>query len=174
MSSSALRSHDISNRTWELLAAHLPGQTEDWGGVAKDNCLFINAGFWILRTGAPWRNLPPRVRGLHKDTHKRFSGWREKRIWKKLLDQLVTNIDYEWLMIDAGHHRVHPHAAGAHGGNQYMQRKKRAQYKAALGCGGAWYANPSTCHVRYLCRLYASWQAYPRDDCAESIGGQGL
>ena len=147
MSSSALRSHDISNRTWELLAAHLPGQTEDWGGVAKDNCLFINAGFWILRTGAPWRNLPPRVRGLHKDTHKRFSGWREKRIWKKLLDQLVTNIDYEWLMIDAGHDRVHPHAAGAHGGNQDMQRTKGGSIQSCT-----WLWKRMVCQSEYLSR----------------------
>jgi hypothetical protein len=37
-----------------------------------------------------------------------------------LLEQLVTEPDYEWLMIDASHIKVHPHAAGAKGGNQDM------------------------------------------------------
>jgi len=37
-----------------------------------------------------------------------------------LLEQLVTEPNYEWLMIDASHIKVHPHAAGAKGGNQDM------------------------------------------------------
>ena len=52
------RRHDISDAAWALLEPHLPGQSGQWGGVAKDNRLFINAVFWILRTGAPWRDLP--------------------------------------------------------------------------------------------------------------------
>ena len=53
------RRHDISDRAWSLLEPHLSGQRGQWGGIAKDNRLFINAVFWILRTGAPWRDLPP-------------------------------------------------------------------------------------------------------------------
>lgn len=47
------RRHDISDKTWVLLEPHLPGRAGQWGGVARDNRLFINAVFWILRTGAP-------------------------------------------------------------------------------------------------------------------------
>lgn len=123
MSASALRRHDITDHTWTLLAAHLPGQAGIWGGIAKDNRQFINAVFWILRTGAPWRDLPTEY-GDWKNTHRRFTRWRDKRIWEKLLEQLVTDADYEWLMIDASHIKVHPHAAGAKGGNQDMARTK--------------------------------------------------
>ena len=42
-----------------LLEPHLPGQEGQWGGVAEDNRRFLNGVFWILRTGAPWRDLPP-------------------------------------------------------------------------------------------------------------------
>ena len=38
------RRHDISDKTWELLEPHLPGREGVWGGIAKDNRLFINAG----------------------------------------------------------------------------------------------------------------------------------
>lgn len=47
----AYRRHDISDETWALLEPHLPGRRGVWGGIAEDNRLFINAVFWILRTG---------------------------------------------------------------------------------------------------------------------------
>jgi transposase len=108
---------------WSLLDPHLPGRPGCRGGVAEDNRRFINAIFWILRTGAPWRDLPPDY-GDWKNTHRRFCRWRDKGIWEDLLEQLVDEPDYEWLMIDASHIKVHPHAAGAVGGNQAMDRTK--------------------------------------------------
>jgi transposase len=53
------RRHDISEAVWNLLSPHLPGQEGQWGGKADDNRQFLNGVFWILRTGAPWRDLPP-------------------------------------------------------------------------------------------------------------------
>jgi transposase len=119
MAEPAYRRHDISDRVWGLLESSLPGRKGAWGGKAKDNRLFINAVFWILRTGAPWRDLPPDY-GDWKNTHRRFCRWRDKGVWEALLEKLVTEPDYEWLMIDASHIKVHPHAAGAKGGNQEM------------------------------------------------------
>ena len=119
----AHRRHDISDRVWSILSPHLPGRAGAWGGNAKDNRQFINAVFWILRTGAPWRDLPPDY-GDWKNTHRRFCRWRDKGIWESLLEKLVVEPDFEWLMIDASHSKVHPHAAGAKGGNQAMSRTK--------------------------------------------------
>ena len=123
MTIAAHRRHDISDATWNLLEPRLPGQTGSWGGIAKDNRLFINAVFWILRSGAPWRDLPPDY-GDWKNTHRRFCRWRDKGSWEGLLEELIVEPDYEWLMIDASHCKVHPHAAGAKGGNQVMSRSK--------------------------------------------------
>ena len=120
---SAHRRHDISDKAWALLEPRLPGRAGVWGKVAKDNRTFLNAVFWILRTGAPWRDLPPDY-GDWKNTHRRFCRWRDKGIWEKILEPLVDAADYEWLMIDASHIKVHPHAAGARGGNQGMSRTK--------------------------------------------------
>ena len=55
---------------------------------------------------------------------KRFRHWVEQGIWEKILECIVDDPDYEWLMIDASHVKVHPHAAGAVGGNQDMERAK--------------------------------------------------
>ncbi len=65
-------------------------------GIAKDNRLFLNAVFWILRTGAPWRNLPPDY-GDWKNAHRRFCRWRDKGIWEDLLSQIIDEPDFEWI-----------------------------------------------------------------------------
>lgn len=121
--SMAHRRHDISDRLWNILRPLLPGQKGLWGGQARDNRLFLNAVFWILRTGAPWRDLPPDL-GDWKNTHRRFCRWRDKGIWEQILERLIDEPDMEWLIIDASHVKVHPHAAGAIGGNEAMSRTK--------------------------------------------------
>lgn len=125
------RRHDISDRIWSLLENHLPGRKGSWGKVAKNNRLFINAVFWILRTGAPWRDLPHDY-GDWKNTHRRFCRWRDKGTWEYLLEILVDDPDFEWLMIDASHIKVHPHAAGAKGGNQEMSRTKGGSIQSCI------------------------------------------
>ena len=119
----AHRRHDISDRLWKLLEPHLPGSKGSVGRPASNNRLFINAVFWILRTGAPWRDLPPDF-GDWRNTQRRFCRWRDQGVWEALLEIFIDQPDYEWLMIDASHCKVHPHAAGAKGGNQDMERTK--------------------------------------------------
>ena len=66
MEKESLGQHGISDRLWTILAPHLPGQRGMWGGIARDNRQFINAVLWILRTGAPWRDLPAMLWRLEK------------------------------------------------------------------------------------------------------------
>ena len=120
---SSHRRHDISDQLWSKLKPHLPGSIGKVGRNGYDNRRFINAVFWILRTGAPWRDLPPDY-GDWKNTHRRFCRWRDRGVWEALLEQVIHDPDYEWLMIDATHIKVHFHAAGARGGNQAMSRTK--------------------------------------------------
>ena len=49
----AYHRHDISDGRWALIEPHLSGQRGQRGGIAHDNRRFINAVFWVLRTGAP-------------------------------------------------------------------------------------------------------------------------
>jgi transposase len=73
---------------------HLAGRESRWGGIAQNRRTFIDAVFWILRTGAPWRDLPPDYGGWG-NTHRRSIRWRDRSIWEKLLEQLVDAPDYE-------------------------------------------------------------------------------
>ena len=47
-----------------------------------------------------------------------------QRDMEKLLEILVDEPDFEWLMIDTSHCKVPPHAAGGKGGNQDVSRTK--------------------------------------------------
>lgn len=115
--------HDISDHLWSFIEPHLPGSLGKVGRKGLNNRQFINAVFWILRTGAPWRDLPPDY-GDWKNTHRRFCRWRDRGVWELLLEKVIDDPDFEWLMIDAPHIKVHHHAAGARGGNQGMSRTK--------------------------------------------------
>ena len=117
------RRHDLSDEHWKLLEEHLPGRKGLWGGLAKDNRRFINAVLWVLRTGAPWRDLHPDY-GEWKNTHRRFCRWRDKGVWEGLLERLMDAPDFEWLMIDASHAKAHRDAAGARGGSEAISRTK--------------------------------------------------
>ena len=47
MSDKYLHRHDLTDEQWSILGPILPGQKGQWGGVAKDNRLFMNAVLWI-------------------------------------------------------------------------------------------------------------------------------
>jgi transposase len=77
----------------------------------------LNAILWKLRTGAPWRDLPPEY-GHWKTVSNRFYRWRDLGVFARLLALVADDPDLEWLMIDATHIKAHPHAAGAKGGTK--------------------------------------------------------
>ena len=115
--------HDISDAVWERIAPYTIGNKGTWGGNAQDARQFINAVFGILRTGAPWRDLPSDY-GNWNTVQRRFCRWRDKGVWEKILEGIVDKPDLEWLMIDASYIKVHPHGTGAVGGNQDRGKTK--------------------------------------------------
>ena len=119
----AHRRHDISDRAWETIAPHLSGGPGKVGRPAADNRRFIKAVFWILRTGALWLDLPQDY-GHRNTTAHRFGRWQKSGQWAKLLAAVSDDPDFEWLMIDASHVKVHLHGTGAVGGSQAVGRTK--------------------------------------------------
>jgi transposase len=116
--------HDLTDAQWEKIGPVISKRIGNWGGSnANDNRTFVDGVFWIMRTGAPWRDLPPQY-GKFNAVHRRYKRWCDNRHWEYILEELIEEPDFEWLMIDASHCKVHPHAAGAVGGNQDMERTK--------------------------------------------------
>jgi putative transposase len=67
---------------------------------------------WILRTGAPWRDLPSEY-GCWQTVYTRFSRWSQKEVLKRVFDKLAEERDGEGYMIDGTIVRAHQDAAGA-------------------------------------------------------------
>ena len=76
------------------MAPILPGQKGQWGGIARDNRLFMNAVLWILRTGVPWRDLPKEF-GKWSSVHQRFRRWRDAGVCERILSVLAKHYNFE-------------------------------------------------------------------------------
>ncbi|KRB79551.1 transposase [Noviherbaspirillum sp. Root189] len=108
---------------WNKLEPLLPGKVGDRSATAQDNRLFLEAVFWIVRTGSPWRDLPAALGNWHT-TYKRFKRWGQSGVWQRVVEAVSGDRDLEALMIDSTAVRAHPHAAGA-------QKKKVLKRSAA-------------------------------------------
>src|SRR6187431_1569890 len=105
------RRHAIRDEDFERIKDLLAGKAGDPGVTAKDNRLFVDAVFWIAKTGAPWRDLPERF-GKWDTIWKRFDRWSRKGVWERIFREL-QDPDLEWLILDSSVIRAHQHAAGA-------------------------------------------------------------
>ena len=110
---------DLTDAQWERLAVHLPREkTGKRGGQWKDHRLILNGMLWVLRTGAPWRDMPERY-GAWQTCHCRLVRWQQSGLWTRLLQTLQAEADkqstVEWdgCAVDSTSIKVHPHAAGA-------------------------------------------------------------
>lgn len=81
----------------------------------------VNGILWVLRTGAPWRDLPERY-GPWQSVYTRFRRWTLAGVWQHLLAGLQAAaqaqgaIDWEVNYLDGTVVRAHVSAAGAKGG----------------------------------------------------------
>lgn len=72
----------------------------------------VDGMLWVLKTGAPWRDLPAAF-GPWQTVYARWANWSRKGIWKRLFDELAKDADNESFLIDASIVRAHQDAAGA-------------------------------------------------------------
>ena len=70
----------------------------------------LNGIFWVLRSGAPWRDLPVAF-GPYTTCYYRFVRWRRSGVWGRIIDALAAAHDAAVQMIDTSIVRVHQHGA---------------------------------------------------------------
>ena len=82
------------------------------GRPPTDDRNFIKAVLWIMRTGAPWRDLPTEF-GSWNTVFNRFNRWSSVGKWNRIFLALAIDKDDEWHSIDSTINRAHQHSAGA-------------------------------------------------------------
>ena len=115
----------LTNAQWERIAPLLPGKKGDPGRSGEDNRRSLEGILWIVRTGAPWRDLPD-VFGNWFTVWKRFRRWALKGVFEKVFKVLSGEPDMEYALIDGTIVKVHRHGAGAKGGLKIRPSANRA------------------------------------------------
>ena len=87
---------DITDEQWELVRPSIPEpetlQPGPKGGRPyRDPRDVLNAVLWILRTGAPWADLPARY-PPYQTCHRRFQQWVRTGVLEKLLRALAEDL----------------------------------------------------------------------------------
>lgn len=88
-----MRRHELTDEQWEVLKELLPPPSGR-GRPRSDLREMLNAIFWLLRTGAPWRDLPERY-GPWQTVYEWFNRWRREGTWDKMLEALQIRLDRE-------------------------------------------------------------------------------
>lgn len=109
---------DLTDAQWARLEPLLPPRKPWTGRPNLDHRPIVNGILWVLRTGAPWQDLPDRY-GKPSTVSTRFYRWRRAGIWDRIFAVVrqqadaAGHLDWEVRYVDATVVRAHQHAAGA-------------------------------------------------------------
>jgi transposase len=101
--------YELADYEWSIIKPMLPNKSR---GVPRVNDRrVLNGIFWVLRPGAPWRDVPGAF-GLFITCYNRFVRWRRAGVWCVIIDALAAAPDAAvQMMIDTSIVHVHQHGA---------------------------------------------------------------
>lgn len=121
--------HELTDEQWEHLKGSLPANGQR-GGQWEDHRRILNGMLWRLKTGSPWRDVPP-CYGPWQTVYDRFNRWsadgtllRISRVLRAKLDA-QGGLDWSLWCIDGSVVRAHQAAAGASASDQKKDRKNQ-------------------------------------------------
>ncbi len=105
---------DLSDEEWAIIEPLLPLNKR--GPKRVDDRRVLNGIFHILRTGAPWRDLPEHY-GSRTTVYNRYARWARPGVWRGIFEALAKTNEDSLLFIDASIVKTHRAATGAKGGS---------------------------------------------------------
>ena len=101
-------SYELTDFEWSVIQPVLPQKSR---GVPRvDDRRVLNGIFWVLRSGAPWADLPGR-QGLYTTCYNRFRRCTKAGVWDTIMGAITEAYDGDVRMIDGTSVRVHHSAA---------------------------------------------------------------
>src|SRR5215472_14064087 len=97
---------------WALLEPLMPRARRSG---RRDDRKVLNAIFYVLRTGMPWRDLPERYRP-YTTAYNRFNRWSRRGIWRRMFDTLASKSQKSLYLIDSTIVKAYRAASGVKGG----------------------------------------------------------
>jgi len=160
-----MRRYELTDEQFELIRDLLPLNGKR-GGQWNDHCATLNGIFWILHSGAQWREMPERY-GKWKSIYDRFARWRRDGTIDRMLQRLQMRldkdgrIDWDLWCIDGTNVRASRSAAGA--GETKTRKSRRITRWAAAEAGGeassTWLLTARACPLQLKSRLVSAMRA---------------
>lgn len=87
---------ELNDEQWEAIRRYVPGRerrvtTEKGGRPWRDPRDVLNGILWVLRTGAPWADLPRRY-PPYQTCHRRFQKWVTEGVLHKILRAIAEDL----------------------------------------------------------------------------------
>ena len=111
--------YELDDHEWAVIKSMLPNKAR---GVPRVNDRrVLNGIFWVLESGAPWRDLSDWF-SPYTTCYNRFVRWQRAGVWSRIIDALAAAHDAAVQMIDTSIAREEScraralHSRGANGG----------------------------------------------------------
>jgi transposase len=114
--------YELSDYEWAAIKPMLPNKPRGVPRVGDRRVL--NGIFWVLQSGAPWRDLPESF-GPYTTCYNRFIRWRRAGVWGQIMHALAAAHDAAVQMIDTSIVRVHQHGACVAGNREQLIGRSR-------------------------------------------------
>lgn len=110
------RRYELRDEAYERIEPLLPKHKP--GGQWNDHRTVLNGMFWVLNSGAQWRDMPDRY-GKWQTVYSRYRRWWREGLFDRILERLHLEldgdgrIDWDVFDVDGSNIRAHQSAAGA-------------------------------------------------------------
>ena len=127
--------HRLTDEQWECVAPVFPPPANT-GRPRSDLRQVVDGVLWILRTGAPWRDLPEEEYGPWETVYTWFNQWNSDGTLDEIVDRLKAamtdseTFDHELWCIDGTIVRAHRCAGG--GVKKTTRESRKTTPSAAL------------------------------------------